>query len=227
MQLYWYILIIVVPPQAAHYLPLFALGAAGELAIPVLPNQTAPANWHHDHIIDRHNLFNIIVLGECFAAIAAIIADSATPDLRSFWLAGLCAIIAFSLWRLYFDRNKQLSGRKCRTVVAWAYGHYVLFAAGAATAAGFSVFLDIAHDRSAITEQNAALAISIPVAAYLAALWLVRDRVSRDGPRYWFLLIAAALVLLSGAGAVLALELITVLLVITVKCSKSPDPAGA
>jgi low temperature requirement protein LtrA len=226
MQLYWYLLIVAVPPQAAQYLPLFALGAAGELAIPALATRTAPASWHHDHIIDRHNLFNIIVLGECFAAIAEIIADSETPELADLWLPALCCIIVFCMWRLYFDRNEQLSARRLRTVLAWAYGHCVLFAAGAATAAGFSVFLAIAHDRSAILGENAALAINIPVALYLAALWLVRDRVFSDGFKHWLLLIAAGLVLLTSVCSAQALELVTVVLVFTVWSSKAPARTG-
>ena len=40
MQLYWYALILNFSPQAALYFPLFALGAAGELAIPVLAINT-------------------------------------------------------------------------------------------------------------------------------------------------------------------------------------------
>jgi low temperature requirement protein LtrA len=224
MQLYWYILIIIVPPQDVLYLPLFALGAVGELAIPVLAKRMAAANWHHDHIIDRHNLFNIIVLGECFAAIAAIIADSATPNLENFWLAGLCSIIAASMWRLYFDRNEQLSSRKLGYVLIWAYGHCALFAAGAATAAGFWVFLAVTRNRSTLPEQNAALAIGIPVALYLATLWLVRDRVSKDGRKHWLLLIAAALILLIGTYSIYALELTAAVLVMTVIASKVIAP---
>ena len=224
MQLYWYILIIFVPPQEVLYLPLFALGAVGELAIPVLAKRTAAANWHHDHIIDRHNLFNIIVLGECFAAIAAIIADSVTPDIKKFWLAGLCSIIAVSMWRLYFDRNEQLSSRKLGYVLIWAYGHCVLFAAGAATAAGFWVFLAVTHNRSTIQEQSAALAIGIPVALYLAALWLVRDRVSKDECKHWLLLIAAAITLLISTYSIHSLELITATLTMTVIGSKALAP---
>jgi hypothetical protein len=112
-------------------------------------------------------------------------------------------------------------------VLVWSYGHCVLFAAGAATAAGFSVFLAIAHDRSAILGENAALAINIPVALYLAALWLVRDRYSTEGFTHWLLLIAAGLILLSTLCSTRALELITVVLVFTVWGSKGPARAGA
>ena len=73
MQVYWNALIIMVSPEAPLYFPLFALGAAGELAVPLMAERGVAPNWHRGHIIDRYNAFNIIVLGECFAAIALII----------------------------------------------------------------------------------------------------------------------------------------------------------
>lgn len=214
MQLYWHVLIFAVLPQAASYLPLFLLGAVGELAIPAFAERNRPSNWHHGHIIDRYNLFNIIVLGECFVAISMIVADSGAPDFKHFLLAGLCFIIAFSMWGLYFDRNKQLIGREPIVVFTWAYGHYFLFAGGAATAAGFSAFF--AAGNGAAIESEAALSISVPVAVYLTALWLVRDRLSGQGARHWFLLVTAAFVLISSMFASYVLELIAAILVVTV-----------
>lgn len=227
MQIYWSILISATPPQAALYFPLFALGVAGELAIPVLAERRTPANWHHDHIIDRHNSFNIIVLGECFAAIALIISDSTTPGLWHFWLAAMCTTITFSMWGLYFDRHAQLLGRKLGTVLVWAYGHYLLFAAGAATAAGFSVFLAVAGNRAAISRESTALAIGIPIALYLSALWLVRDRTSKQKAPHWLLLVAAALVLTTSLFSAHAVELITTLLVIASLARRRVYPAVA
>ena len=98
MQVYWNTLIILLSPQAPLYFPLFALGAVGELAVPLLAERKIASNWHHGHIIDRYNAFNIIVLGECFAAIALILSGSAVPEFRHFWWAGLCSVITFSMW---------------------------------------------------------------------------------------------------------------------------------
>ncbi|WDZ79175.1 low temperature requirement protein A (plasmid) [Ensifer adhaerens] len=225
MQIYWNTLIIALPPDAPLYFPLFALGAAGELAVPLLAERGTASNWHHGHIIDRYNSFNIIVLGECFAAIALIISDPATPELRHFWWATLCSIIAFSMWGLYFDRNEQLWGRELSTVLTWAYGHCVLFAAGAATAAGFIVYLAAAGDE-AVSQQLAALAFCVPIAMYLTALWLVRDRASKHGSLHWLLLVVAALALASSAFASHALELMAMLLAITVAIRRRLYPAG-
>jgi low temperature requirement protein LtrA len=226
MQLYWYALILNFPPQTALYFPLFALGATGELAIPVLAEWKSTANWHHGHIVDRYNMFNIIVLGECFAAIAMIIADASVPDPRHFRLAGLCFLITFSMWGLYFDRNEQLLNRKLSTVLTWAYGHYVLFAAGAATAAGFSAALSMARERSPTSTQGAALAIGVSIALYLAALWLARDRASPRGSQHWLLLVAATLILVCSALSSHPLEWIAGLLVCAVMARRRVYPAN-
>nr|WP_292443539.1 low temperature requirement protein A [Mesorhizobium sp.] len=213
MQLYWTTVIVVLPPQASLYLPLFVLGAFGELTIPALAEHKTATNWHRGHIIDRYNLFNIIVLGECFAVIAAIIADSKTPNLRHFWLAGLCSVIAFSMWGLYFDRKEQLLRRDLGSVLVWAYGHYAVFAAGAATAAGFAVVLATVAERAEVRAQSASLAIGIPIAFYLSALWLVRDRAIHSGAMQWLLMAAAALILATAAFAPHALEVTAAVLV--------------
>lgn len=212
MQTYWIIVISSVSPQATLYFPLFALGAAGELAIPILAEHRSTTSWHRRHIIDRYNSFNIIVLGECFAVIAAILAAPVTPDLRYLWLAALCSLIAFSMWGLYFDRKKQLTHANLKWVLIWAYGHCALFAAGAATAAGFAVLLTVTGNRATISQHGVALAISIPVALYLTSLWLVRDSASLRDWKRWLPLLAAALVLASSAFMQRGLESIAAVL---------------
>lgn len=212
MQIYWISLISSVPPQALLYFPLFALGAFGELAIPILAEHKNTTTWHRRHIIDRYNSFNIIVLGECFAVIAAIIAATVTPDLRHLWLAALCSLIAFSMWGLYFDKNKQLTQADLKWVLVWAYGHCALFAAGAATAAGFAVLLSVTGNRATVSQHGVTLAIAIPIALYLTSLWIVRDSASVKDWKRWLPLLAAALVLLSSAFVSHGLEAIAAIL---------------
>jgi low temperature requirement protein LtrA len=211
MQIYWNTLIILLPQQAPFYFVLFALGAVGELMVPLVAERRGASNWHHDHIIDRYNSFNIIVLNECFASVALIIAISPVPDFKHFWLAGLCSIIAFSMWGLYFDRHKQLQNRRLKTVFSWAYGHYFLFAGGAAMSAGFSIYLGSTVSGTGIG-KSAGLAIGVPVSMYVSALWLVRDRQSRLTSLRWFLLAVAGLVLLSSMFFAYAPEWIAALL---------------
>ncbi len=214
MQVYWNTLIITVPPNAPTYYLLFALGVAGELFVPIFAERRTASNWHHGHIIDRHNLFNIIVLGECFAAIALSISMPATVVVWQFWRAALATIIAFSMWGLYFDRNERLRDRELGHVLKWAYSHCVLFASGAATAAGFGVLLATVN-RGEDPGIYVNLAVCIPVALYLSALWIVCDRVSTHCSRYPHLLLAAVLILTSGLFLANALELTALVLAIT------------
>ncbi|MCA1500071.1 low temperature requirement protein A [Bradyrhizobium sp. NBAIM14] len=224
MQVYWTAVIVGFPPQGLLYLSLFALGAVGELAIPALAERNVATPWHHDHIVERYNLFNIIVIGECFLSIARIFTATERPDLKHFWLASLCSVIAFSMWGLYFDRKEQLLRRQLGSVLLWAYGHYVVFAAGAATAAGFSIFLAVSQQRANISTQGASLALGISIAFYLTSLWLVRDRANPSGVIQWVLLGAAALILVAATFAPYPLEAITAVLAVAALVRRNLHP---
>ncbi|WP_160113686.1 low temperature requirement protein A [Phyllobacterium salinisoli] len=218
VQLYWIALVAVVPPPTALYLPMFLLGAAGELAVPAIAERHGATNWHRHHIIERYGLMNIIVLGECFIAITAMIhlqGGRALPDPSHLWLALLSAAIAFSMWGLYFTEEDYLADAKLGQALLWGYGHFALFAAGAATGAGLSVNLAAAGHDAHITAQAAMLAIALPVAIYVATLWVIRDRICLGGAGRWLLLAVAAFILIIGAAASMAMELITILLIST------------
>ncbi|WP_368518615.1 low temperature requirement protein A [Rhizobium sp.] len=227
LQIYWNVLIVILSPHEPLYPPFFGLGAVGELLLPVLVQSRSQTNWHHGHIVDRYNSFNIIVLGECFASVVSIISGASAPDPSHFWLAVLCSVIAFSMWRLYFDRNRQLLDRSLGTVLLWSYDHYPLFAAGAATAAGFVIFETGIGRDSEISPHVATLFVAVPIAIYLVSLWLVRDRLIAKGACRWLLVIAGGAVLVGSAIVVRPLELIAAVLVATVLARArllQPDP---
>jgi len=219
MQLYWIAVVVLTPPTSAIYLPLFFVGVAGELAVPAIAERQGATTWHRHHMIERYGLLNIIVLGETFIAITAMIQleNGATfPNPEFFWLAALSAVIAFSLWGVYFTDEDHLASVELRHALLWGYGHFALFAAGAATGAGMLVMLNILDHSAHASPQTGVMAIAVPVAIYLATLWLIRDRIHLDGLGRWLLLLVAGLVLLIGLAAPMSLELIAVLLVATV-----------
>ncbi|RLJ41340.1 low temperature requirement protein LtrA [Litoreibacter meonggei] len=219
MQVYWVALVVFVPPTAAMYLPLFIVGAAGELFVPVFAERHGTTGWHRHHMIERYGLLNIIVLGETFIAITAMIQindGSAFPDPALLWLAVLSAVISFSLWGLYFTDEDHLSGDEMGHALLWGYGHFVLFAAGAATGAGMLVMLQVVDHSAHVELRVAVLATAIPIAVYVGTLWLIRDRLHLDGAWQWTLPVIAGTILLIGfAAPQMALELIAVLLVLT------------
>src|SRR4029079_8608434 len=79
----------------------------------------------------------------------------------------------------------------------WGYGHFLIFAAGAAAGAGFAVQADVLSEHAHLTETVADLAVAIPVAVYLFGLWLVRDRFCLAGAARPVLVAGAALALLT------------------------------
>ena len=218
MQLYWIAVVVLTPPTSAIYLPLFFVGVAGELAVPAIAERLGTTTWHRHHMIERYGLLNIIVLGETFIAITAMIQlenGATVPSPEFFWLAILSAIIAFSLWGVYFTDEDHLGSDELRHALLWGYGHFALFAAGAATGAGMLVMLNILDHSAHVAAQTGILAIAVPVAIYLAMLWLIRDRIHLDGLGRWLLPMVAGLTLIIGLAAPFALELIAVLLVAT------------
>ncbi|MEP3328862.1 low temperature requirement protein A [Sedimentitalea sp.] len=219
MQIYWIALVVIVPPTTAFYLPLFILGAIGELSVPALAEHRGVTTWHRHHLIERYGLLNIIVLGETFIAITAMIqieGGSAFPDADLFWLAALSAVIAFSLWGLYFTDEEHLASDELRHAMVWGYGHFALFAAGAATGAGMLVMLQSLDPAAHVDPQTGVLATVIPVAIYLLTLWAIRDRFCLSGAAQWILPAVAVLVFLMALLAPLALELIALVLMATV-----------
>jgi low temperature requirement protein LtrA len=185
----------------AWQLPAWVVLAAGELAVPVWAERAARTPWHAHHIAERYGLMTLIVLGE--SILAATIAVQAAMESgvaagRLLSIAGGGLLILFSMWWLYFaeQAHERLRGR--REAFVWGYGHLVIFAAAAAVGAGLAVAADHAAGRSHISQSAASAAVLVPVAVYLAALWLVHLRHERSArPRSWLYPVQALLLLLA------------------------------
>lgn len=218
MQIYWIAFVVLVPPDSTLYLPLFVVGAAGELSVPAFAERFGATTWHREHMIERYGLLNIIVLAEIFVSIGAMIqleSGTALPEPHFLWLAILSAIIAFSLWGIYFTDEGHLTGDGLARALLWGYGHFVLFASGAATGAGLTTMLGVLDTSAHIDPRSGFMTVAIPVAIYLAALWLIRDRFCLAGAGRWLLLVVSGLILLIGLTMPMAMELVAVLLVAT------------
>ncbi|HXV22933.1 MAG TPA: low temperature requirement protein A, partial [Alphaproteobacteria bacterium] len=217
MQVYWVALVLFQPPSAPSYPLLMVLGVAGELAVPAVSERFGVTTWHRHHIIERYGLMNIIVLGECFLAIVMMLRldETGTPaGAHGILTAVTSAVITFSLWGLYFTREDHLADDELRRALIWGYGHFAIFAAGAATGAGFAVFHEVATGRAEIGMRTASFVIAVPVAIYVAALWAVRDRFCLVGWRLAILPVAALVVLLAPVLVAEALVPIAALLVV-------------
>lgn len=162
-------------------LPAFVLFALAELALPVWAESAASTTWHPHHITERYGLFTIIVLGESILAATLAVQAALASGERLIALLPVIAgglLTVYSLWWLYFYRpvHDFLEDRKASKAFAWGYGHFVVFAAAAAVGAGLAASVDQATAHAAIGSRAAGAAVAIPVALYVASLWLLHRR---------------------------------------------------
>jgi low temperature requirement protein LtrA len=156
------------------FVPLVAL----ELGVPVWAERRSRGTpWHRAHIVERYGLFTIIVLGECILAASTAIqaALEADGDPAALVVLALGALVLIgAMWWAYF-KDDAADDRSLVHLNAfiWGYGHYVVFAAVAAVGAGIQVAADSLHRELGLSPTAASLAVAVPVAAYLAAAWLV------------------------------------------------------
>jgi len=212
MQLYWIGLIVLISPASWLYLPLFALGILGELSVPAIAERARATPWHRQHIVARYGRLNLIVLGQAFLAVVTAIEltpGSVFPEVEGLWHGLLFAVIAFSLWSLYFEGSGHFQSGSLRQVLLWGYGHILIFGAGAMVGAGMQAVL-LSEDGSVGSPM-----VAVAAAIYCAMLWLIRDRYNLIGSARWGLLIAALLIAGLGAVAPLGLALTALILAAT------------
>ncbi len=216
LQIYWVGLLLWAPRQTDLFYPLFVLGVLLELAVPLLAERAGNTPWHRHHIIERYGLLTIIVLGEALlsATLALRAAIAHEYDMGLIVIAGYALCVVCSMWWLYFAEDEHLSSTAYGHVFVWGYGHAVIFAAAAAVGAGFAVAIDVMTHHAELAVRDVGWPVAIPLALFLFALWLVRDRISQAGAARWVLPGFAVAVLL----AALAPAPLAVISALTVSC---------
>ncbi|MGH9246920.1 MAG: low temperature requirement protein A [Acidimicrobiales bacterium] len=203
-----WILLLVAPDGL--WIPGFVVLGALELAVPAWAEHRNRTTWNPRHIGERYGLFTIIVLGESVlsATVAmhrALDAGGALSELVTTALGGFLVVSA--MWWVYFDQPVDRVLDRARHAFTerggwqsfiWGYGHYVVFASAAAVGVGLAVAVDQTTGRSLLTDAQAALVLTAPVALYLVAVWLLHRAYKERGPlRNWACLVTATLVLAS------------------------------
>ena len=215
MQGVWAIGVFLLPAWSVGLWVIAAIAIVGELLVPWYAEKAGATPWHRRHIIERFGLLNIIVLGE--ALLSSTHAISASMQHNMHWpmlILAICgAMMGFALWWLYFCENDHLETVRRRRPFVWGYGHFIIFAAGAAVGSGLQVMVSAlsaelttdAHTERLhetlhqVTHATAAWAISIPLGLYVLGIWLVRDRYQLQNAHSATLLFFAVLLLLTGA----------------------------
>ncbi|MHA3793110.1 low temperature requirement protein A [Sphingomonas sp. YL-JM2C] len=184
VQLYWVLLMVLGSPGSIAFVPLMLLGFLFELGVPAFAERATTTPWHRHHIVERYGLLTLIVLGEILlgASLALQAAAREAFDARLVHVALSALVITFAMWWLYFCEEEQLHGSGLRRALLWGYGHLPIFAAGAAVGAGFAVLVDIVAGHAHVPLRVGDMAVAIPLALYMAGLWLVRDRFVLAGP---------------------------------------------
>lgn len=204
MQGYWIALVAIAAPGSVWYTPLFALGVAGELAVPAVAERRGPTPWHRHHIAARYGRLNLIVLGQAFLAVVTAIElapGAAFPHAGRLAQAASFAIVAFAMWSLYFPGDARPPGDRLGRALLWGYGHFAVFGAAAAAGAGMQAILLPGSGAG----RAGTLVMMASVAVYVAALWLIRDRYARTGTGRWHGLAVAMLAIIAIGDPAMAL----------------------
>lgn len=218
-QVYWVAFLMMQPLAPAYLYSLFAIGVVIELAVPVVAERSHNTPWHRHHIIERYGLLNIIVLGETLLAGAMSLRQLAggATEVAFAHIAMSAVVIVFAMWWLYFSREEHLQSNDLGRALTWGYGHYLIFASGAAVGAGFAVLVDVIAGEARVSLLVGDYAVAVPLALYLVGLWFVRDRFCLVGPGRFVLPVFAVLMLLAPFTPI-ALEGIAALSALAVVC---------
>jgi low temperature requirement protein LtrA len=228
LQVAWVVFVLWSPSWfVLGFMGLFAM----ELTIPVWAENAGRSPWHPEHITERYGLFTIIVLGESILsaslAVTSLTMAGLTIELLGILFGGL--VIVFVMWWLYFERPVR-ERTTMREGFTWGYGHLPIWAAAAAVGAGLAVAIEQATGHGALDAVGAGYTVTIPVAIYLAGLWLIHEmaRVEswRDGVPALVTVGALLVVPLTGWGVLLGGVVVSALLAYKLATGRIPSAAS-
>lgn len=203
IQSFWAYIVFMTEPWSILFIVLVAIAIAAELFLPWYAGQAKNTPWHRHHVIERFGLLNIIVLGEILlSSVHAIEASTSGSFNLSLMILAISSVaISFTMWWLYFCEAEHLESVENKRTFVWAYGHFVVFASGAATGAGLSLMVELMssthHEGKHLSLETAAWAVTIPLALYVIGLWLVRDRYQLKNVHSSLMLFFAVIIALS------------------------------
>jgi len=196
VQLLWVGFLFVPAPAT---IAVFALLALAEMAVPVIAERQGKTPWHPHHITERYSLFTLIVLGESLLASATAVIG-AREEVESLgpliWIAAVTLISAAAMWWIYFWPPHHRAITTLWRSLRYGYAHYFVFAAAGAFSAGVEVLIDELTGHTTLAPVAASVTASVPIAAFLFAIWFVAIRDNADRVVNTAVLAGAVLVLL-------------------------------
>ncbi|GAA1944667.1 low temperature requirement protein A [Agromyces allii] len=208
IQVAWIAMIFVDPPLVIALGLMFVLGVCEMIVPPIAERRGGETPWHPHHIAERYSLLVIITLGEIvlgtILAISAVVQEQRwSTEAAGVALGG--TLLVFGLWWSYFTvpSGRLLAAFRSRSYV-WGYGHLIVFGSLAATGAGLHVAANVIAGDAHIGDVEALLTITVPVAVFLAMLFLLYAYLLRRFDPFHLVVFAGSLAVL--AVAVLAVS---------------------
>lgn len=177
VQIGWVVALLVTGGQ----LPLwvFVVLALLDFAVPSFAERTGTTPWHPHHIAERYGLFFIIVLGETILSVTLALQsafDEEDPPAELWYVVAGGVLVTFSAWWLYFARDNANILTSNAVGYVWGFGHYVIFGSAAAIGAGLAARIAFYGHHAEVSDTVSSAFVTVPVAAFLAALWLISIR---------------------------------------------------
>jgi low temperature requirement protein LtrA len=178
--------------------------------------------WHPHHIAERYSLLTIIALGE--GVVGTVASLSAVVSLQGWTVAAVLVTVAgtgltFGMWWIYFSlpQSRLLEARR-ELSFRFGYVHLVVFGAIVATGAGLHAAAYYVEHHSELDAVATVLSVAIPVAVYIAAVYVLYSWLVGTLDAFHLLLIVLtaavliAAVVLAGRGMSMANALLIVML---------------
>ncbi len=159
--------------------------------------------WHAHHIAERYGLLTIITLGEgvvgTVASLSAVVREQGwTVDAVLVAIAGTG--LTFGMWWMYYviPAAQLLHVHRQRSFL-YGYTHLVLFGSIVATGAGLHAAAFYIEHQSKLGSVATVLSIAIPVAAYIAMVYVLYMLLVHTADAFHVLLVALTAAMLAAA----------------------------
>jgi low temperature requirement protein LtrA len=187
---------IFLPTSVPVSLACWVVLGSIELSIPHFAESRSETvtPWHAHHIAERYGLLTIIALGEgvvgTVASLTAVVTEHGwTSDAIFLIVAGTA--LTFGMWWIYFavPAAELLHAHRERSF--WfGYLHIPLYAAIVATGAGLHTAAYYVEEQSVIGSIGSVFSVVIPVAVYIALVYLLYALMVRTWDLFHVLLVA-------------------------------------
>ena len=165
--------------------------------------------WHPHHIAERYGLLVIIALGEGLLGTMAALSTlfDASGWSVDFVLVGLAGVgLTFGIWWSYFlfPSGDLLHHHRARSPI-WGNGHIPLFIAVVAVGGGLHLAAYSLGGEAALSPTATILAVAVPVAAYIALVYVLFGALTRAlRPMHWWMLAGSMALTVTAVGFVAA-----------------------